>query len=207
MVFFPELKDCGCFGTKLALSPLQSLLKNLFLITCCIYLYSSERTKNTKSLIFLSLIAIISLVYPIFRNDWVTNNKQNNYKFNFSLFDFKKTSDTNSINNGKWLLACLSSSCNHCKESIKKLGNIRRRNPKIPIYLIVLSEKNNVDSFLNANNSGNIQYTYTNDINKVISVSFGKVPSFFWLNNGVVEKRTTNHKELTLYDLEKWLDN
>ena len=207
MLFFPDIKDCGCFGSKLVLTPLQSLCKNLTLIIGCIYLYYSEKTQKSKSLIFFILISTLSIFYPFHVNSWLSDKNDVSYAFDYSMFNFKKPNDSFSLKKGKWLVGFLSTSCNHCKESIKKLGMIKLKNPHLPVHLIILSEKNNIDTFLNANNASNIPYTYTNDMNNVILLSGGKVPSFFLLKNGIVEKKTTNHKELTLYDLEKWLNN
>jgi len=69
LIYLPEVKNCGCFGEFLPMTPIQALIKNIFLSLILIYVYRNNIKVGVNSyiiivLVIISIIAIL-IMFPI----------------------------------------------------------------------------------------------------------------------------------------------
>src|ERR1700743_2718426 len=93
--------NCGCFGTIIVMTSLESLVKNLLMIPLVLILMvTNTKELNFKTLIVISVLAVVSLatpfvVYPLdnLEDHEAINSEKVNYAFPVNLipeFNFSK---------------------------------------------------------------------------------------------------------------------
>jgi uncharacterized membrane protein YphA (DoxX/SURF4 family) len=149
--------NCGCFGTLLPMSPLQSLSKNFFLILITLFIYSKTESKPWKfkwllPSLFILISTSIALLYPIYDYTYQTNIKPS---VTADISDITGFSDTKIVNlkEGKKLVAVFNMACSHCVEVALKLAATKSRIHLPDTYFILLGDSTEVTSFYSLTNS------------------------------------------------------
>lgn len=141
--FIGDNQNCGCFGTMIEMSPTESLIKNIVLMTIVVFTFL--KTKNeSKSLYPLILIVIISfaLVFSLIPI-------KKNYDDKFSKYtQFEKVGRID-LSEGKILIALMNTECEHCQQTAYELSRMQKQFKWFPkIYGLYFTEEQvSVDSF------------------------------------------------------------
>lgn len=136
-----DTQNCGCFGEMIKMSPVQSIIKNVFLIGLLVVLFKLVNDKKNyfvASLIIVISVAAVFLIVPI--------KSQKDFKFSkYTGFQERGRVD---LSNGNKLVFILNSDCDHCQALVKELSKIQNEKWFPESYALLFLEGNvSVDSF------------------------------------------------------------
>jgi len=198
--FRKDIADCGCYGTYVRLSPLQSLIKNIILFTWSYFLLLNAG-KGLKKLRWLlcTIIIITSIAYPMIINppdsffDYTLRKDRIGKKIDLKTFGNPQFNDgIHPIDSGRVVLAFLSLRCKFCRYTAMKLAIISREQAKsIPLYFVFwdLSSNDALIDFHKRTKSEKVPYKLLPE-EKFLSLSGSNLPAIFFLENGIIKKKT-----------------
>jgi hypothetical protein len=204
--------NCGCFGTVLQMTPLESIIKNLFLIGIAVFLFRFHPDKNLRfGKILIPLAAMTSVTLPFLLNpiDLVAAEYRQPQAENFRMdlaplyadtIKFKPSVD---LSTGKHIVAFFSMTCSHCKATAFKIHVLEKRNPSIPFFMVLNGKDEWLKSFLEETKSDNIPFMILHG-NAFSKITGGSVPVVYWMNNGIVERKSL-YISLEENEILKWL--
>lgn len=180
-------QNCGCFGEMIAMSPVESIIKNLVLIGVNIWLLLllKEEKKNfiIPTILILASVVAVFLISPI--------KPDEGFQFvAYTNFEGKGRVD---LSSGDKLLAVFNTECEHCQATAKELTEMKKKFDWFPeMYALIFEEGNTtVDKFKEMTNS---DFPYVKISSKIFFELIGSAPPrVYWLHNGLVK--------------EKWDDN
>jgi hypothetical protein len=210
--------NCGCFGTYLEMTPLESIVKNMMMMGIALWLlltrqYSMQwilqKPKWKEAVLIFVLGVSIPLPYLLNTPEFVIQNqfekKSIAYTLNLSpLYNEEERRPNVDLRKGKHILSLMSLRCEHCKKAAFKMAIMYKRHPEIPFFNLY---KGNPDKYLRSffefTHADSIPYMIYNS-DHFITLSGGELPAIYWLNDGVVENTSTY---LTLNETEilRWL--
>lgn len=207
--------NCGCFGERLHMTPLQAIIKNVIMIAMALvafFLFKGWKVKYNK--LFLSFILVTALAVPFIVNvvnyDYTSNNLEEKVNYPLELDLLYHPEDTSKVEvpkvdlrKGKHVVAFLSLSCPHCRIAAKKFHLIKRNNPELSIYFILNGSKDKLVPFHEDTKSDNIPYSFC--LGKTfVQLASAQLPRIYYLDNSVVVKKV-DYFELNQYAIEEWI--
>jgi len=185
--------DCGCFGKWLALSPLQSLLKNLGLMAF-LFLIKKDRYSKGLKWVFPSLFLIVSFVAVFLINKVGVQNVQGkliNEPIDLSALPaMYESQEKVNFQEGKKLVVFLSAHCGHCTSAGYRLAHVvKERKPSNVILVLAALEEQYIQPFFDE--TGLILPFIWVDNTSFLQYTGGKIPAFIYVENGVLKKRWT----------------
>jgi len=212
--------NCGCFGDYIWMSPSASLIKNAVLLLLTAILIRWHHSLYFKwvspvtLVLLLVVVALPLLLYPISigKPSWV---KQDRFKLDFAPLYSPIKDDTAALrvpypdkpsfdlSKGKYIIAFVSPSCEHCRIAARKMSIMKKDNPSLPFFMIIGGIASDLTEFWEYTNSGNILYMRLHR-NPFLEYTGGMFPQIFWINNGWVEAKS-NYNTLNQYEIEKWI--
>lgn len=208
--------NCGCFGNKISMTPLEALIKNGITLVACFFIYKyynglnyGKISKWLLGVLFLGSFAlphILNYVDLDYSSAYLTK-KEDHFKLELdSLYkDAKKKVPPRSLSKGKHIIAFMSMSCPHCRIAAKKLRIIHEKNPSISMYLVLNGEDEKIKPFFEDTKATNIQYCILNGKNFIFLAGLN-MPAIYMVNNSVVEN-WVDYMHLDQTEIEKWLQN
>ena len=207
--------NCGCFGEAIKMSPLEGILKNIALIILCFALYflSDDDFWNAKwkkimvPILFIGAMCLGFFVYPMNASLSSTmDTKKINYKVPLELMYKASQKEKPSIDltKGKHVIAFLSLSCPHCKIAAQKIRVMQKQNPAIPFYISLNGDKEKEKAFFEETQIKHIPHNLFLGPNDWMQVAGFNLPVIMYINNSIVEKKTTG-LDLDQNDIENWL--
>jgi len=205
--------NCKCFGNFISLTPLESIVKNIIMAGIIFILYKFHKGFQFRfSRMAASGILIISLALPFILNppdafisEKIFNADKVNYDLGLDVLynNPKVKAPAEELRKGKHIIAFMSMTCPHCRIGAYKLHIIKKKNPGIPMFIILNGDIEDLKPFEDDTKATNIPYTILlgQDFIKIAGV---QLPAIFWVNNGQVEKRT-NYFQLNQAEIENWL--
>lgn len=166
---FHDLRNCGCFGRYLPMTPGEAIAKNLLMSGLCIfvwknsmYAYSSWGLFRKSFACILIASAAILIGYHLGNvqlassgrssetsdlNKENASNEPSGEVGDFSKYSFAWNGSNIDLGKGSYLVCLLSDSCIYCAEAIAKLNNINKQ-PRMPHVIgLVLGEEKNTEDF------------------------------------------------------------
>ncbi|MEO5673816.1 MAG: MauE/DoxX family redox-associated membrane protein [Chitinophagales bacterium] len=204
--------DCGCFGTYLQMTPLQSLIKNVLLgsLALLLYLMSRRNRIHFQNTIVIFIAAII-LPLPFILNpvDLLAGKIREPQAINFhlpaDLFSSNSAKrDTIDLMNGKHIIAFMSLTCEHCKVAAFKMHVMEKRHPEIPFYFILNGKEHDLLLFHDATKADHIPYMFLYG-KSFFALTGGNLPVIYWVENGIVVRKSL-YISLEEAEILKWLD-
>lgn len=212
--------NCGCFGDYIWMSPSASLIKNvvlLALITILIRWHTQPSFKWMHLLIWLLLFTgtiLPLLLLPISSGQpsWV---KQDKFKLELAPLYSPIKDDTAALrvpypdkpsvdlSKGKYIIAFVSPSCEHCRIAARKMSIMKKNNASLPFFMIIGGIASDLTDFWEHTNSGNILYMRLHR-NPFLNYTGGMFPQIFWIDNGWVVAKS-NYNTLNQTEIEKWM--
>ncbi|MCD6367307.1 MAG: hypothetical protein J7L46_07200, partial [Bacteroidales bacterium] len=167
--FDKNINDCKCFGENLILTPLQSILKNIVLISLSIYLIVKNKSSNFKyKKIALILELIISITVPFILSppdgfiDTAYKNKLSHSKIDSNIIgDFYFQNKHLSFKKGKAMVCFFSTGCPFCQMAAQKISiSMQKRKIDFPIFYIFYGDSTNLDLFWKKSHSIKFPYKF-----------------------------------------------
>ncbi len=195
--------DCGCMGTYFQLTPLQSIIKNILLITAILFIPSKSWILKYKAIpISLALLALSSgflLHLPDF--DSITNKYSNKVNFTFNdelLGFFEDKGEFVNFKEGDKLIAFLSVSCQHCEHLAQKIAILQKEMELPPVYYVFIGKEEKVPDFFKKTKRSQSYKMFNDD--KFFELVGSSIPVLYYLKDGEViykwNKITLNESEI-----------
>lgn len=206
--------NCGCFGNKISMTPVEALIKNGITLIACFFIYKyynglnyGKVSKWLFGVLFLSAFAlphILNYVDLDYSSAYLTK-KEDHFKLELdSLYkDSKKNVPPTSLSKGKHIIAFMSMSCPHCRIAAKKLRIMHEKNPSISMYLVLNGEDKKIKPFFEDTKATNIKYCILNGKNFIYLAGLD-MPAIYMVNNSVVEN-WVDYMHLDQTKIEEWL--
>lgn len=207
--------NCGCFGERLHMTPMQAIVKNLVMIALCIplFIWNFSWTWRSK-LLFPFLLSPFCFIVPFVINPidykYSSNNFEEVVNYPLDLDLLYHPEDTAKVEipkielrKGKQVVAFLSLTCSHCRIAAKKFRLIKKENPELPIYFVLNGDRSILSEFMEDTQSANIPHSFC--LGKSFAVlSSAHLPRIYYLNDGIVLKKL-DYFELNQYQIEDWI--
>lgn len=182
--------DCGCLGSLIVLSPLESIAKNMAMI---ISLYFIPRKYNRIGVSWgVAIILAMSISLPILLNPIGLHNVQGievDEKVDFSDLPSSYISDKKiDFSKGNKIIAFFSSKCSHCINASRKFVSLNKNQEITNLYYIIGSiTEDGLSEFLEHTNP-KFPIIWMNDDN-FFRYSGGRLPAIVYLEDGVIKKK------------------
>jgi hypothetical protein len=213
MGFSGNKGNCGCFGSKLVMTPLQALIKNVIMLAFFVLLYKFHAGWELKNKMkyFLLVPIIAAFAFPFILNpveldysEAYLNKPENNFKLELdSLYKSATLAPPHSLSQGKHLIAFLSLTCKHCRIAANKMRVIHERNPNIPIYFVLNGEDKYLKPFYENTHTEAIPHCMLLGRN-FIFLAGTNLPTIFLVNNSIVE-HDIDYMSMDQTEIENWL--
>lgn len=204
--------NCGCFGTYLQMTPWESIIKNGMLITGILFLryaHPDSRRRSFRGLILGCLVVTVVIPFILNPIDLMAAELRLPEKVNFPLDSSVISGDVllsdakSQLGTGKHIVAFLSMTCVHCKAAALKLHIMKKRHPEIPVCMILNGKQKNLQHFLSETKSSNLPYMILLG-QPFARVTGGKVPTIYWVENGIVTRKS-QYISLEEEEVLQWL--
>lgn len=214
LIFYSGNKgNCGCFGSKIVMTPLQALIKNAIMLVVFVILYKFHpgwELKDKKKY-FLLVPILAAFAFPFILNtvaldysEAYLNKPENNFKLELdSLYSSAKPAPPHTLSQGKHIIAFLSLTCKHCRIAANKMRVIHERNPEIPFYFVLNGEGKDLKHFYENTHTENIPHSMLLGRNFVF-LAGTSLPTIFLVNNGMVE-HDIDYMMMDQGEIEKWM--
>jgi thiol-disulfide isomerase/thioredoxin/uncharacterized membrane protein YphA (DoxX/SURF4 family) len=201
--------NCGCLGSNIFVSPLQSIIKNIILAGIIYLVYLKGNSFRWKFKWILLIFILVSISTPFILNPVDFTQKQSNenfipYKINYlnEIPPVIIENDSIFIGEKKSIVAFLSLTCQHCKTVAYKLQIAAKKYNLPPIYFVFKGtyDEKLYQAFSKESNSS-LPFTFYND-NNIFKITKGRFPTIMFIENNIV-KKVWNSQTLTQEELEK----
>ena len=174
--------NCGCFGEFIKMSPLEAIIKNIFLIVLGIFVFQST-DKNSNKLYIPIVILFISIGF-VFTFAPIKSYKD----LVFSKYiDFENEGRVD-LTEGDKLVAIFFIDCEHCMETANEIITLENETSKLEDFYILFSgeESDSVKHFLA---EANIEHPYLRiPIEDFFDLIGNAPPRIYWLQNGEIKE-------------------
>lgn len=183
--------DCGCFGSFLSLSPIESILKNLVLII--LLLFIKRRYHNNGIWIYVPLLFLVMAFSTTFLLNRVgLHNLQAievNEKVDYSMLPKVYGADEKvDFSKGKKMIAFFSNSCGHCLNASRIFASIGKDQEVNNLYYVVGAKTDkSLNDFLDKSASDFPVIWIAGD--EFFKFSGGRLPAIVYLEDGVIKKK------------------
>lgn len=201
--------NCGCFGDKLAMTPIQAIIKNVLMIAATVvlmYIYPVKPYKYQEWL--CQVIGMVGLVAPFLLNVISTSTKPDVVGKPIDLnplYKFAPAPETD-MRKGKHIIAFMSLTCPHCKKAAYLLQIIHHEHPEYPIYIVLDGPETYKKEFFEETHAEAVPHLFYRHSEEFLSMAGASVPSILWVNNSTIEyKSTYAYYQLDPKFMEQWL--
>ncbi|MGB0390039.1 MAG: MauE/DoxX family redox-associated membrane protein [Salibacteraceae bacterium] len=185
--------NCGCFGQFLLLTPVESIIKNLFLLVIIYAILNNQEPYTRKLKWVYPTVLVVSFVLPFVLNMIsIKQIKEDTavypYPFQAEFVEDQQLKDLGIIwDENEYLLAFFSSKCPHCKTAAQKLAIEERKFefPKVKVFIKGTPES--IDVFFKESNAA-FPYVIV-ESEDIIKFTKGSFPTFYLIKNGKVHKK------------------
>ena len=182
--------DCGCFGSLIALTPIQSIIKNILLIIGLLFV---KRRYHSSGLLWVSILfIIISSVATFSLNRIGLHNLQGvgvNEKIDFSdLPELYQTNERIDFSKGKKMVAFFTWTCPHCINASRKFVALNKQKEIKNLYVVIGSKKEaGLLEFFDKTKSDFPTIWMKDD--EFYKYSGGRLPAIVYIEDGVIKKK------------------
>ena len=201
--------NCGCFGDKLAMKPLDAIWKNLAMIAATVVLWFIYPVKPFKYHEYASLLlGLVSFSVPYVVNPVYMGTNPEPYakEINLDLLYKYDPAPTVDLRKGKHIIAFMSLTCPHCKKAAYLLQIIHHEHPDIPMIMILDGSETYRKKFFDETHAEHVPFLLYRHIAEFEELAGPSVPAIYWVNNGKIEyKSKYAYYQLDPRYMEEWL--
>lgn len=132
--FIKDNQNCGCFGAVVKMSPVESIIKNIFLLIFTIILFIKTKEEGKKKILPLILFCIS---FPIvFAITPITGGKD------FIFNNYTEFIDAGRVDlaQGEKLVFVFSLDCDHCQQTARDVVELKKKYTLPDIYVLFFQE-------------------------------------------------------------------
>jgi thiol-disulfide isomerase/thioredoxin len=189
-----DKNNCGCFGELIKMTPLESIIKNIFLLILSFLLF--YKTKDDRRKIILP-VSIILISFPII---FLVSPVRDVSEFKFSKYIYFEGKGRVDLSSSNILLGVFGLDCEHCQQTAALLDDIKRENPNLPkFYVLFFSEGNTTVEQFNSITYSSFPY-HMIDAGDFFDLIGSQPPRIYWLKEGSIEKFWDNNFEKSLLE-------
>lgn len=185
--------DCGCFGSFLALTPIESIIKNVVLIILLLLIKRRHHNYGLVNWLIIPFLAIAFTSTFLLNKVGLQNASaiELNEEVDYSgLPNLYKTDEKIDFTKGKKVVAFLSYSCPHCESAAHKLAYLQSQYQIDNLYVVIASKhEKNIQVFLDKTKIDFPMMWF--DDEEFYKYSGPKIPAFVYLEDGVLKKKWT----------------
>jgi hypothetical protein len=207
--------NCGCFGDLLPMTPLESIIKNICLaiaIGVCKVLGSEYKFPYQRVLI--AAIGTLCLAFPIWflpPESIYIQDEEPHLKRPIPLSILYQShinkAPSAELRKGKHIIAFMSLTCSFCRKAAIRLRIMKKKNPTLPIHLILNGDSTNLKPFFEETQATNLPFTHFNGVTEFIKMNEGtSLPSIKWVVDTTLV-RESNYITLNERGILKWIKN
>jgi hypothetical protein len=181
-IILGDKDNCGCFGEMIKMNPIESILKNIFMLFLSVILFMFIK-KDGKKVILPIILILISFSF-VFAFSPVKSIKD----FKFSKYTYFEGKGRVDLSAGEKIVAVFNLECDHCQEVSKELVNLKKGNPNIPeVYVLFFKEGNTTPLMFQQITNSNFPYHIINS-HEFFDLIGSSPPRLYWLKDGVIKK-------------------
>jgi len=190
-VFAGDIENCQCFGSKISLTPMQSVLKNIIILAGLFWVRNSnyftiKYKKIITSILFLTSLTTPNIVSP---PDFLYYKEYSLYATydSESFENFMVKSKLKDKKNEKQIICFLSTKCKLCYLAAKKISTVVNNHEIAKeMILYVFIESDEILEFLEDTKSTDIPYMQLPE-KELLSITQGGVPLLILYENKVID--------------------
>lgn len=199
--------NCGCFGTKVSMTPLQSIYKNLLMLAVTFIvmrIYPGRPYKNQEWI--SALLGMAALVTPFIINPLTPGDKPQVTSEPINLAPLYKYSPAPDVDlkKDKHIVSFMSLTCPHCRKAAYLIQIIHKQHPSIPFYMVLNGSSIHINDFFKETHSIGVPHIIFDHEEEFIQMAGSSVPAIFWINNSVIERKS-NYEQLDPKNMMDWL--
>ena len=199
--------DCGCFGSLIQLTPIESIIKNIVLIVMLLFIPRQYHMFRIK--IAVGVIVLFSLGLPVILNPIGIHNIQGievEKEVDFSgLPPLYKTNQKVDFAKGKKMVAFFSWTCPHCINASRKFVSLDKKQKINNLYYVIASKKEKgLLEFIEKTKPDFPIIWMDND--DFFKYSGGRLPAIVYIEDGVIKKKWFGDL-FDVEDIRKYLKN
>ena len=175
-----DTENCGCFGEMISMTPEQSIIKNLVMLSVAFVIYKTAQTKSISKKLPIGITGVTIL------SMWLLLPMPNYEDFPFESFTHFEPKGRVDLTSGENLIAVFNLDCDHCQETASVLGELKKKHEKFPeLYVLFYQEgSTTVEDFENLTQS---YFPYTLiDVNIFFDLIGDSPPRIYYLKDGSV---------------------
>lgn len=177
-----DKENCGCFGEIIKMSPLESILKNLFLIGLVLYVALKTEINNKRWYVPIIIVAISFA--SIFAMAPITEVKD----FRFAQYTRFEKEGRVDLSNGDVILGVYNLDCEHCQAVASEMGRMVSQHPDSPkIYSLFYKEGETTVEIFNSMTHTNFPY-HMIDVEEFFDLIGNQPPRIYWLRDGGIKR-------------------
>lgn len=182
--------DCGCFGSLLALTPVESIIKNILLIVGLFFV--KRRTSFSRFWWLPIIFLVIASITTFSLNRIGIHNLQGvevNETVDFSgLPQLYKTNKKVDFSKGKKMVAFVTWTCPHCINATRKFVSLNKQEKINNLYLVVGSKKEPGLLEFTEKTKHDFPTIWMKD-DEFFKYSGGRLPAIVYIEDGVIKKK------------------
>lgn len=173
-------QNCGCFGELIAMSPLESIFKNLLLLLLAAILYKKSGPQNKAPRVFIFL-CLLFMAIP-----WVYLPLPDYEALSFSQYTHFEKKGRVDLSQGKKWVAVFNLDCLHCQETAQSLAEWEREQEiSLPLYVLYFKEGTTTVQAFEIKTQTNYPYSFI-DANTFFDLIGESPPRIYHLQDGLV---------------------
>ncbi len=193
LLFDVSEENCYCFGDKIQLTDLQTIIKNIILLLMALTLNWAKwwKTKYAKLILIIISLLIIATAFVIKPPDSIQSKiYKHSVEIRPEVFEQVKEFDNLKalgINEDRKVVCWYSTGCKYCKRAAKKIDIIiDRHNLDRNSFIEVFGGKEKpLDKFYKESGTKPLQYTFIHII-PFLNTTHGLMPVIFLLEDGKI---------------------
>lgn len=203
--------NCGCFGDKLAMTPLNAIWKNVAMIGVTVLLWFLYPVKPYKHQEYICMfLAMVAFSVPYVMNPVYTGTSPEAFtkEINLDLLYKYDPAPTVDLRKGKHIVAFMSLTCPHCKKAAYLMQIIHHEHPEISMYIVLDGAEVHKKKFFDETHAENVPHLLYRHMAEFEQMAGPSVPSIYWINNGKIEyKSKYAYYQLDPKYMEQWMSS
>lgn len=204
--------SCQCSGPLLEMNPVQSMLKNAVLL---LLLWFSMHAKpwNWSPKWWLWLPAVLAVPVTLFivsaPDNWLFGEETEIYNVDFlqEAIGDEGTLGPLDLDEGKHVVAFLTSGCQFCRMADQKLTSIwQRGNLDSTAMVYIVLSKDTLTPPLTLNDTAFQRHAYSLDRETFMMITYGQRPMVLLIDNGEV-KASCHYRNISESQIHKFIKN
>ncbi|MDA3882120.1 MAG: DoxX family protein [Bacteroidales bacterium] len=196
--------NCMCFGNVLAMTPLQSIVKNLILLIFIILLHFRHHSLEypVPKYVYIIVTLFVFLTPFALRPFFVSSVERSSDLLHKPLY-LQEFNEKQRLDTAKHVVAFLTYTCPHCRVAAYKMYVMKKKNPDLPLYFFLIGDPDDKLEFFEETKAENIPYQTLSQTEFFVRAG-KRVPAIYYIEDDYVVK-IVSYVDLSQREIEDWL--